>query len=421
MLEQLEIGKLMNFLVQGKEDGKLYLQPSSSTDAKETPLIKKTLEELNLPKNPAMQEVVDNFLQKHLPLAKEILLKVYQVSKEYEIPSKVITNLIDKQPFSPKEISVLSGLRANGIDHIVTDFKAVIQRLDNSKDLINVLNILKEHIPSEKVSTLLSQTINDTEKSNSQNGMPMKTFHPSDKVISELMPEKFLKQATLLTSNELLKFLNITVNKEMIGSPEEVLRKLIGKVYDTAMMVSPEAIKNDLGESEKIYNTYNLLTKLSKTLDKAEVSKEDKEYLNYIKEPLSILGKSNVEAEYFIFPLVHDNKQSQAELYFFKPKRTAKKNKTAMYIVLALSLPSINNIEIHINKQEKDIMLTINVEEEAVKKHIVQYIPKLNEQINGLGFTVNKVTCGLFKESSQKEFPQQDYSQYQLNHMDFKV
>ena len=405
MLEPLEVGKLMTFVVQGKENGKLFLQASYSEDTKQTPLIQKTFEALTLPKTPAMLEVVDDFLQKQFPLAKEMLLKIYKMSSEYDIPSKILTNLMDNESvLLPKEMSTISALRTNGMNDIVTDFKCIIQGLDHKEDLIEVFNTLKNGVSNDKLNAMINRLTTG------------ETSHPKDIKVAD-MPIPTRDNLVQLFNQEL----NQELNKPSIAGHENIFKKLIGELYDEVMMVRLEKMGNNSGESEKIYTAYNLLAKLVKTLDKANLSNEDKDYVNYIKEPISLLGKLNVQAEYFIFPMLVENKQTQGEIYFFKPKKTAKKDQNNMYIVLALDLPHLSNIEIHINKQGKNILLTINVENEEVKKHISQYMPKLNEQIQGLGFSVNGVTWGLLGEKTLKDFTKEDYLVNQLNHMDFKV
>lgn len=424
MLEQLESGKLMAFTVQGKESGKLFLQPSYAADIKQMPLIQKTLEELNLPKTPAMQEVVDDFLQKHLPLAKEMLLKVYLMSKEYEVPSKIITNFMDNEGvFSPKEISTLSALRTNGINDIVTDFKYIIQGLDHADDLIEIFGTLKNQVSGDKLNAIINKLTAGEINHNFTREMTQIPVDAQKKLLGESLYPKDIKglHDNISMRDNLIKLFNQDINKLNIAEHENIFKKVIGELYDEVMMVQLENLEKNSGESEKIYNTYNLLAKLVKTLDKANLSNEDKDYMNYIKEPLSLLGKFNMQADYFIFPILTENKQMQGEMYFFKSKKTTKKDRDNMYIVLALSLPYLNNIEIHINKQEKNISLIINVEKEDVQKHISQYMPKLNEQIQGLGFSVSSITWGIVGADHLKNFSKEDYLVNQLNHMDFKI
>ncbi|WP_069997589.1 hypothetical protein [Cellulosilyticum sp. I15G10I2] len=406
--DQLEIGKLMTFTVQGKNDGKLYLQPEWPQEAKETSLIQKTLDELNLPRNVVMKEIVDHFMQKHLPLTKETLLKAYQLHKTYNIPSKVITNLIAHQePFLEQKVKTLASLRESGLNHLASDLKSVLQGLGNKEDLIKVFDVLKELIPSEQLDTLSKHIMTQNNTNILNNNVKEETKNTSDEIIS--MRETWSK------------LLDLTTSKDYKAINESVLKKLIGFVYDEVIHVNLKSMKTNQGENEKIYNTYNLLTKILNTLDKADLSKEEREHINYMKDPLSVLGKANMQAEYFVFPMLNGNTKMQGELYFFKPKKSHKKNQNNLYIVLALTFPNINHIQIHINKQDKDILLHVEVENEVIQKHIVQYMPILNEQIDILGFSVSKITWSLLNQVSQKQFILEDDFNNALNHMDFKI
>ncbi len=404
MFEQLETGKLMTFIVQGKEEGKLYLQSSKATGNQETPLAQKVLEELNLPKNVPMKEIVDDFLKKHLPLVKETLLKAYQLHKTYEIPSEVVTNLIEHQETSlEQKVKTLSALREEGLNHLVSDLKSILQGLGNKEDLIKVFSTLKEQMPDEKIKTMIAKVL-DHKELNEQDTQNTK--------VTQSRPSLEETQ---------LKLLNVIESKDYTSVSENVLKKLIGLIYDEMIKVNIKNIKSDQGESEKVYNTYNTLTKILKTLDKANLSKGETDYIQYIKEPLSILGKANVQAEYFMFPMLSEKSETQGELYFFKPKKTHKKNQDNFYIVLSLTLPSINHIQIHINKQEKNVLLHIEVEDEIIQKHITEYMPRLNEQIETLGFSLSKITWGLLDHTQNKQFIAEDAFKYSLNHMDFKI
>ncbi len=404
MFEQLETGKLMTFIVQGKEEGKLYLQSSKATGNQETPLAQKVLEELNLPKNVPMKEIVDDFLKKHLPLVKETLLKAYQLHKTYEIPSEVVTNLIEHQETSlEQKVKTLSALREEGLNHLVSDLKSILQGLGNKEDLIKVFSTLKEQMPDEKINTMITKVL-DHKELNEQDTQNTK--------VTQSRPSLEETQ---------LKLLNVIESKDYTSVSENVLKKLIGLIYDEMIKVNIKNIKSDQGESEKVYNTYNTLTKILKTLDKADLSKGEMDYIQYIKEPLSILGKANVQAEYFMFPMLSENSETQGELYFFKPKKTHKKNQDNFYIVLSLTLPSIDHIQIHINKQEKNVLLHIEVEDEIIQKHITEYMPRLNEQIETLGFSLSKITWGLLDHTQNKQFIAEDAFKYSLNHMDFKI
>jgi hypothetical protein len=410
MLEQLEAGKLMTFVVQGKESGKLYLQPSYTAEAKKMSLIQKTLTELNLPKTPAMQQVVENFLQKQLPLGKEMLLKTYQMSKEYDVSSKVITNLIDsKQVISSKELSALAALRTHGMQDMIENLKTIVQGLTHTEDRIEIFNMLKENIPRDKLDILTSDV--SLEEIN----------HKLPSQVEQISSEPQTKLASIKNSPLQLFEQEVSLNELIRLDDGTIFKKVAGKLYDEVIMLRLENMKSDVNESEKIYNTYNLLAKIIKTLDKSDLSGEEKEYINSIKEPLALLGKFNLQAEYFMFPMFSENKQMQGEMYFFKPKKVKKADKSNLYIVLALSLPNLNNIEIHINKQGKDILFHINIENEEIQKQISQYVPKLNEEVQGLGFTVKSMTWGIIGQNTKEISIRENIFENQLNHMDLKI
>lgn len=412
MLEELETGKLMTFVVQGKEEGKLYLKPALGADTHQTPLIQKAVSELNLPKNEVMQEVVDNFLQKQLPLAKEVLLKAYQLHKTYDIPAKVVTNLIEHQGvFLEQTAKTLSELRDTGLNHLISDLKSILLGLESQEDLMKVYDVLKEQGVDKKINAPRESLVAQ-EKSITTDHKGEKNYNLYDADSSDS-----LESTAGLKSHDPLQFLG---NKDYRPISGEALKKFIGELYDEILYVNTKDIKNAQDESEKIYTTHRILEKLLKTLDKAHLSGEEAEHIQSIKEPLHILAKSNIEAQYFIFPMISDETHSQGELYFFKPKKTHKKDQQNLYIVLSLTFPSIHHIQIHINKQEKNLLLHIEVEDEHVQKHIMQYLPQLNEGISEAGFGLNKVTWSLLGEKKGQPGVE-DSLNPSFTHMDFKV
>jgi hypothetical protein len=404
MSEQLETGRLMAFMVQGKENGKLYLQPAHNGPEQGMPLIQKTITELNLPKNSLMQEVVEDFVQKHLPLVKDTLLKAYEMGKEHLIPSKIIANLIDNnQLFSSEEVGVAKQLRTDGLTEITTQLKSMIQKLTNPEDLIKAGQVLQSQITPDKlehmmrtaISEVLPDTINDrghafTESAGAKEEVWLKVFK---------------------------SMMTVSTQKEQVN----ILKNFVTSIYDDAMMVKIENMRVNEKESQKIYTTYEVLEKLAKTLDKADLSKEDKAYLTLIKEPVNVLGKLNIQGEYFIFPMLNQKQETQGEIYFFKPKKATTKNKNNLYVVLALNFPNINDIELHIHKQDKKIRMTIHVGCEEIQKHISQYMPKLYDQIQNLGFQISQIEWGLIDQNKDKKLSSQSDTDHSFNHMDLKV
>lgn len=404
MSEQLETGKLMTFMVQGKENGKLYLQPALSVPEQGVPLIQKTMIELNLPKNGLMQEFVEGFVQKHLPLVKDTLLKAYEIGKEHLIPSKIITNLIDNnQIFSPEEASATKQLRTDGLKDIITQLKSMTQNLTNHQDLIKVAQVFQSQISPDKLENMMKSAVSE--------------------ILAHPINDKGYASAEFLGVKEepWLKVFKSIMDLNIPKDQENVLKKFIGSIYDEAMMVKIENMRLNETESQKIYTTYELLEKLATTLDKAHLSQEDREYLNFIKEPVNVLGKLNIQAEYFIFPMLNREQQTQGEIYFFKPKKTTAKNQNNLYVVLALNFPSINDIEIHIHKQDKKIRMTINVTQEEIQKHISQYMPRLYEQIKNLGFQFSQIEWGLINQNKEKVMNSKSDADHLFNHMDLKV
>lgn len=423
LLEQVETGKSMTFIVQGKEEGKLYLQPAISAEGKETTLVQKTVETFNLPKTASMHEIIEDFLQKHLSLTKDSLTKAHQMNKMYDIPSKVIANLIEHQEiFSMDEAKILSDLRSNGINRIIDDMKFALQKLNDKEDLLSVINLLKENLSSDKLSSIIEKVQREYAKELSENDSLGPVLKTGNKVSGEddrlLVADHNQIHHSVQNKREVLTVEGSQMFEKLNTG---LLKKAAVLIYDEIVHVNLKNIKNDQGETDKIYQTYQLLNKLSKALEQTHLSQEDQDHISYIKEPLNLLSKLNIQAEYFAFPMMYEDKRLQGELYFFKPKKHTQKNKDNIYIVLSLDLPHIHTIEIHINKQEKNIHLHINVNDELIRNHIAQHIPLLNDEVQTLGLEISQLTWGMAEEIDKIKILSEDFKDPFLNHMDFKI
>ena len=84
------------------------------------------------------------------------------------------------------------------------------------------------------------------------------------------------------------------------------------------------------------------------------------------------LEKYNSQGQYYCFPLQIKEHQTSGELYFFKPKKQKKsgQNGQGMYIVLALDMPSLKHIEVHLEEKKEQLELKIKVANTQILKQI---------------------------------------------------
>ncbi len=429
---QVELGKLLAFSVQAKEHGRCILKPLEQPQT-ELPVVEKTLQELKLPNQLKMQDLISDFMQKQLPLSKEVLLKAYGLAKHFELPTKVLANFaeVGQIPVEGKG-EVLAQLKSGGLKEMVETFKALLDSVKEPMVLKEIFEVLGTSESPENLEKLVEGFQKQTQFSK---GLPLPSSEVEGQTLAakeEESPKVSLKGSE--ESRTLSQGLLTEVREEgkaVLGEKElfskfsqwvekdpGLLKKVISSLFEKSISFQLEGSEDLKIESSKLAETYEVLGKLAKTLEKASLSQGDKELLQSMKQPLEILRQANVEGQYFLFPITTPEKQVQGEVYFFKPKKGKNKKSQSLYIVLALDFPHLHNIEIHIQKEEKSLLLQLKVEEKAVKDHLTAYLPQLQKIIEDEGFTIQGILWGNLKEEKLQEERPREYDFY---HMDYKV
>ncbi len=428
---QVELGKLLAFSVQAKEQGKCILKPLGQSQT-ELPVVEKTLQELKLPNQLKMQDLISDFMQKQLPLSKEVLLKAYGLAKHFELPTKVLANFaeVGQIPVEGKG-EALAQLKSGGLKEMVDTFKTLLDGVKEPLVLKEIFEVLGTSESPENLGKLLEDFQKQTQSSkglsipsevgeqalSAKGGeratVSLEGSEESRTLSQGLLAETRQEGKEVLSDKEFLSKVSQWVEKD-----PTLLKKAISSLFEKNISFQMEGSEEIKKEAPKLAETYEVLGKLAKTLEKASLSQGDKELLQSMKPPLEVLRQANVEGQYYLFPITTPEKQVQGEVYFFKPKKGKSKKSQSLYIVLALDFPHLHNIEIHIQKEEKSLLLQLKVEEKAVKDHLTAYLPQLQKIIEEEGFTVQGILWGNLKEEKlQEEIPRE----YDFYHMDYKV
>lgn len=382
------------FVVMGKEQGKLYLTPQTTMENTPHTLQSQTIKELQLPNNEAMKNIISDFMAKQLPLTKEILTKAYQMHMQQEIPTKVITNLVSNEPFfSLKDFIDTNQLKEDGLVKIQQDFTLAIDDLSKSEDMKNLFVELKKMLPKEKMIEIVNKLPNEFIQQLGNNKEQIAQLLQEDKLLTKLWNEP------------------------------TIAKKLLLNMFKDAMMIDYKSLQMDEMQTKKIENIAKYYVQIAKTLEKADIQEHMKEKLLQWSDPIQVLHKWNIQADYFFFPFLKNNKEHQGEMYFFKPKKKDKNNKENMYIVLALEMPTLKYIEIHIRKQEKQLYLLIKTANKQINDCIQEHIASLQTQIYEMGYILEQVSCIETTESLKDTMQHSSLAELiePLHHMDYKI
>ena len=431
LLQNIEFGKLLEFAIIAEKDGKFILELKSLGSAQLIETIDKIISELKLPNNENVRDIIFKLLGKQLPIDKETITKIYRAEQLYGIPTEVLVNIKEKNSeINFSDIKNLTYMKDGNLTQTVNKLASMIDDVKNTSELKSFLFSISSKLDDGKLQRII-ESILGKEFSN--------TLVETDDLQVNILFEnlKNIVSEKLITSNLLLKYNNITVLESIINQTFEaldntnpknqifenlLLKNLTKEVIKSYFNLDMKIIKQD---SREALNTTNLHKKLNIILDEVERSFDIKdENLNAslsknigkANELLNLSKKYSMDGQYFCFPMLIKEEQRTGELYFFKPKKSAKQSDDKLYIVLALDMPNLNKIEIHIMKIKEDVNLVLKVKTEGVRYHLEDKKEDLLSLIKNIGFKISNIDFKLLEDDKKLT-----YDEVSLYHLDMKA
>lgn len=403
------LNKKLDFKVVGKEGERLLLECISS-EAKTknaASIIDQTLQKLNLSDTPEMRQMIQLFVEKQLPLIKDQLMRLVYFSKSYSMPTQVLTNLVSQNQVPQEgELKTLANLKEEGMKALLPTRDAFIENLESSqarefaKSLFNLLNPHEVKQVLQKVDSALYEAEVQKEflqlKQRVDNELNLTGVHGIRKqdVISPL-----LDQVLRLISPSQLQNLNKTL-------------------MDTCLLVYIDQIsQKQEGEMEKITVLDTRLKEIAKVMKEVTLEKDEHIHLVTLEKNIEVLDKYKMQGHYFYFPLQIKEHQVSGELYFFKPKKHKMGQKSGICIVLALNMPTLHKIEIHLLEKSHEVTLKIKVENETIKEQLEQYKSVLLEMMDAEPILLKEVEIEILNE----KHPKVETLTNELHSLDLKV
>ena len=304
---------------------------------------------------------------------------------------------------------------------LIEDLKEVFYVLAKDIKTNDLHQILKTYIETMDISDLNKGNINTSNLGSSD-------LDINDLNISDLK----IKADILLNESEKNKNNAIRLDgkniPEVLLKDTDLMKQVLLELYDKRHTMDMQKLKTDHSNNEKELDKAFTFTKTAKevldTLEKLIAKPDDKRQIDALKENIKVIANLNQEGHHFIFPMTYHNQVLQGELYFLKPQKYRKNTKESIdniYIVLALDMPHIEHIEIHINKKDKEIYLTFNVINEDVRNHITKYTEQIENEISTLGYNIKSVLWGYLNSDDEKELPFKESAYETISHMDIKA
>ena len=413
LAQQVTNGQMQSFEVIGKERQHLILQMKNVEDLENTHgqnFIEQAMGELGLEKNELLKSAMSEFIAKQLPLAKQQLVQVMQFAKHFEMPTAPFTNLlVQNQNLSTEEAQYVANYKLQGKEGLMQQLDDVLDCLNGEQKQLETL-ILKTFSPKE-IITYLSKEQALLDKP----------------ALNHLLHKIPHNQADVLVNDELYQSLQLEINDDYalldkIFQDENFkdLKSIFKGLVREQLVVEHDKLQ-DFGEAEKLSQAATLLKKVTAHLKEISLEAIDYTKIDQLQKLSEALDKYNMNAQYFCFPFQIKEQEAKGELYFFKPHKKKKKGETDQYIVLALTMPHLNKIEIHIKNKGDSIDFLVKVKEKEMKKLIEEHEIQLRQLLEDSSFKIGEVKCQWTDEAIKSNNQIGAYTHSTLTSMDARI
>lgn len=398
--------QLQDFLVTGKNNHQIEIEPLLVNRFPQKEMIEDSVvKEMQLPNNADMKDLVGQWMDKQLPLLKNQLMQTYQLAKNYDMPTELFTNLKSNEvSLNPNEVELVSEFKEKGLETILHTVEDIFEGL-NQEETIDLTTKLSQHLSKEEVKTMLT----------SMNLSKSDTSQLSKKEFNALLEHVFdqTNEATENTSQiNSLKTLFSQLSKSTLKTlSKEVVKKYIA--------VQQDEDKEPLKEMQKLEESSKRLKSVTDDMKPYAKDKGIEQTLQKLDQTAQVLQKYQQEGQYYCFPLQIKDQNASGELYFFKPKKKKGVQEAGMYIVLALDMPSLKHIEIHLKEQNDKLGLRIKVANDRILEQIETHKEKLESLLEDTVIPVSTILVERLETSIAKQLEQSHDKQ--LSRLDFKV
>lgn len=383
--------KKLDFYVVGKENGRLLLEyvPDKANQNGAVGIVDQALQELDLKDTPEMRQMIEKFVGKQLPLIKEQLMRFVHFTKSYTVPTEVLTNLVSQnQVPKQEEIEILTTLKEEGIKTLLPAWDTFVQELtsyqsrDLAKNLLSLLNPQQVEQSLQKVNLLQYEE---------EVGKSLSHLVNNESSLTDIQIEKW--------QDELFKQLDQMLNSASHSQLNELNKDFI---KDYLVLHLDRMSHGEKNEIEKIIELSTRLKQVVKSAKEVKLENGAEVHLKVLEKNIEVLDKYKMQGQYYCFPLQLKEQQITGEFYFFKPKKNKLQQESGLYIVLALNMPALHKIEVHLMEKSNEMTLKIKVENEGIKKQLQEHESVLLERMDEGVILLKKIEIELLNEKQPK-------------------
>lgn len=413
--------KVSDFLVVEKGRQHLELEQVEVNQAsyKDSNMEEAIIKELQLPNDGDMKQVVGQWLDKQLPLIKNQMLQLYQLAKHYDMPSESLINMkAHEEVIHEGEMKLLSQFKKDGMQLIEDQVNQVFEE-SNPEKMASFVKLLGARFPVQELNEIivpfkkLAISLNAEQEASSK-------LQEQGTDLGRTKAELDIKQAEWPTMKEGPKD---TFEQLVQSLPKEQLKELTHHLLRKYLYLNKEDLVSDKEEMKKIEEVAKRMKEVLHDVDE-HVEKEStqtiKDHKQVLEQMTQTLEKYNTQGEYFCFPMQVGKEQTTGELYFFKPKKNKKQVGKAqgMYIVLALDMPSLKHIEVHLIEEKEKLALKIKASNGAIVKHMKSHEEKLRRLMSDTVIPVGSIQFEELKETIAQKVKEE---KVKLGRLDFRI
>lgn len=379
--------QVLNFLVLGKEGQHLELQKLESLTMGEVPkaLEDSIMKEMALPDESKMKQIISQWANQQLPLLKNELLKVYQLVKHYDIPSESLVNLsAQKVPVSEQEVQCITQFRSQGQAMMETFISEAFKGMthDQATECTKALNQYV-HTQTEQLKSFLTQL----------------------SIKSDLPASLRYQLTTFLNQDDSQMSHSKSIENWFYTLPKEDLKILAQQLVHKHLAIDPKALLEKSADEDPLREVAEKLKEVTKEIEKFADKEQIKSHVQVFEQTRVTLEKYNMQGQYFCFPLQIKEQEASGAFYFFKPKKNKKgaSNDQGMYIVLALDMPALKHIEVHLVENHNQLDLKIKVVNEEILKQMKKHEEQLKSLMVDSVVPIGDIHIQLLSKPMQKE------------------
>lgn len=410
-------GKVMTFEVKSNQNGKLALRPLFTNTGSEHSAIK-ALDAASIPVTDRTLQMVDELMQRGMPINKQTLNKIFSQSNLYpeaNVRDIVLLNKLDipvnqntleqlqlyqnnnqelTGQFSQisSEISnVLEGLMQTADGNQIQDVEAFVQGL---KEIF-----LKGSDTGKQAEVPLANTTNienesGTVSAKTQDGMTLPLDNNEAINASKELPDELMKMGSSQTESVAKELENL---ETLIKNG--VLKKEGGKEAVKNSLL--ELLKNDLlMEPVKLENPEYVKEYYSKLVDRMDslenllqntIGKDGKNFeaTAQVKNNVDFMNQINELYHYVQLPLKMNKEQATGDLYVYKRKQARTGEDGTLTALLHLSMPTLGNMDIFLSLRGEQLNTKFTMEKEEMLDFIESHMDQLNERLIKKGYQAN--------------------------------